>query len=329
MKSNLFIARTPLQLFNCIEAKDRFHKNEQNILFYQYQREIDKNQMQSLLIDTDWHKIISYPLKPLRRLLPQFFLFFINLKYKNKIESCYYGAYNSIISSLINKINPTKLILVDDGTKTLEIARLISEQNISKRSFIKKIRDKILSSNIDFIYNTSLFTIYDLEQFNIKNSVIKNDYREYKSYLKSLPFKDIVYFIGTNLNEKMLKDSSSFEKYIQNILEFYKDKEFIYILHRYENIDYIASLAQKYNFNYVKFDNILEVMISKEGFIPSEFATFGSSAIETLPLLYSKSHYRVFCLDIKDIVHKEILSFEKLYANLHSKDYDMLWYKGE
>jgi len=70
-------------------------------------------------------------------------------------------------------------------------------------------------------------------------------------------------------------------------------------------------------------------MISKEGFIPSEFATFGSSAIETLPLLYSKSHYRVFCLDIKDIVHKEILSFEKLYANLHSKDYDMLWYKGE
>ena len=34
MKTNLFIVFTPFQLFNVLEAKNRFHKNDNNILLF-------------------------------------------------------------------------------------------------------------------------------------------------------------------------------------------------------------------------------------------------------------------------------------------------------
>lgn len=325
MKKNLFIARTPLQLFNCIEAKKRFHKDEENILLYLYQREIDKKQMQSLIESNEWFKIIEYPLSWQRRIFSYFYIKKIKKEYQNKIQNCYLGVFNSIINSLVNSIHAKELIVVDDGTKTLGLAKNIMTMNVNNRgSIFKALRNKILNTDRSFLYKASFFSIYTLEKFSLKNRIILNDYLIFKKSLSVLPKKNKVYFIGTNLNEKIVKSDKIFESYLEKVLNYYSDKELVYVLHRYENIEYIARLSEKYHFEYVKFDNILEVEIAKVGFIPTEFATFASSAIETLPLLYDGSKYKIFYIEADAILEHKQRPMKDLYDSFEKKGYDLI-----
>lgn len=324
MKINLFIARTPLQLFNCIEAKKRFHEGDKNILFYQYQRDVDKKQIERLIEMDRWEKVIAYPLTRMRKRFFPFYLKNIITQYQSKISHCYYGTYNNIISSLINLIKPYALILIDDGTKTLVHAQLIESKNIERRGFFKKIRNKLFSTSREFLYQSTFFSLYPLKNYNIANKVILNDYRMFKDSLSSLPSKDVVYFIGTPLGEHVLKDKLVYEEYLQKVVTYYGDKKFIYILHRYENVDEITHFAKKYHFEYVKFDTILEYAILKAGFIPKECATFSSSAIETLPLLYPQSKYTSFYVKPDDILQKKQDIMNRIYQNYEAKGYEVI-----
>lgn len=280
--------------------------------------------MQSLIKNKEWRRVVAYPLDWKRRLFFPLFLRRIKQELRLKISSCYYGAYNSIISSLINDIKPKELIIVDDGVKTLEMARLVESAKIDKKSFFKKIRNSVLSSDTAFLYSSSFFTIYDLSRYKIKNRVILNDYRFFRSSIKNLQKKDVVYFIGTNLNEKILKDISRFEEYMKKIAAYYGDKKLIYILHRYESPEFIGSLADRYGFEYVKFDGPIEVEIAAAGFLPSEIATFGSSAVDTLSILYPDSRYRIFYLESRDINEAKRDIFVKLYDAFDKKGYEVV-----
>ena len=323
-KENLFIARTPLQLFNCIEARNRFHADEENTLFYLYQRDIDKKQMRNLIKEEEWHRIVAYPLDWKRRLFFPIFLRGIKRELRFKISHCYYGVYNSIISSFINYIAPKELIIVDDGVHTFEMAVLLESGKIGRKGFLKDIRNFILSSDASFLYRSSFFTIYDLSRYNIGNKVIVNDYRVFHSAIKSLPKKEIVYFIGTNLNEKILKDISYFEEYMKKIVEYYKEKKLVYILHRYESPDFIGMLAEKCGFEYVIFDNPIEIDIAGAGFLPEEIATFGSSAVDTLSILYPDCRYKIFYLESRDIKEAKQDIFIKLYDAFEEKGYEVI-----
>ncbi len=321
---NLFIVRTPLQLFNAIEVRRRFHFNEKNILFYQYQREIDKKLMENLIVQSDWYEVFDYPLNFQRRIFLPLYLNPIIKKYAS-IEHCYVGAFNSIVNLLINTIKPKKIVILDDGTKTLGIANNIARDDVNrKENKLKIVRNKLLNLDRSYLYGASFFTIYTLENYKIENEIILNDYREFKEDLRSYEKKEIVYFIGTNLIEKVLKSEKVFEENLQKVLSYYKNKKFIYVLHRYENLSYMKKLAKKYDFEAIKFENILEVEIAKAGFIPVEFSTFASSAIETLPLLFAHSHYRVFKIDAKDILVKKQTAMENLYLNFEKKEYEVI-----
>lgn len=321
---HLFIVRTPLQLFNAIEARKRFHKEDVNILFYQYQRMVDKRLMENLIITSEWDEVIAYPLTWSRRVFLPFYLNSMMEKHHN-IQNCYVGVFNSIVNLFINRVNPQKIVILDDGTKTLGIANNIAKGDVNrKENRLKTLRNKIFNLDRSYIYKASFFTIYSLKNYAINNEIILNDYREFREGLERCEKKEVVYFIGTNLKEKILSSEEAFEKNLQKVLAYYKDKKFIYILHRYESLPYLQNLAERYKFEAVKFENILEVEIAKAGFIPVEFATFGSSAIETLPLLFSQSDYRVFKIEAEDILAKKQLAMKSVYENFQSKGYEVI-----
>jgi len=316
--------RTPLQLFNAIEAKKRFHREDSNILFYQYQRKIDKELMEKLIIDSEWEEVIAYPLTWSRRI---FLPLYLNpmIKKHHSIEHCYVGAFNSIVNLLINTVTPQKIIILDDGTKTLGIANNIARGDVNrKENSLKTIRNKIFNLDRSYLYEASFFTIYTLENYKIDNEIILNDYREFKKVLASYPQEELVYFIGTNLNEKILSSNQSFEENLKKVVDYYKGKKFIYVAHRYEDLNYLETLAKKYAFEAIRFQNILEVEITNGGFIPIEFSTFGSSAIETLPLLFSQSKYRIFEISSKDILPKKQVAMKNLYENFKEKAYEII-----
>jgi hypothetical protein len=71
--------------------------------------------------------------------------------------------------------------------------------------------------------------------------------------------------------------------------------------------------ADRYDFEYVKFDGPIEIEIAGAGFLPVEIATFGSSAIDTLSILYPGSRYKIFYLEGRDIKESKRDIFAKLY----------------
>lgn len=324
-KINLFIARTPLQLFNCIEAKNRFHVNEKNVLFYQYQRSIDKNQIESIIYDHEWTEVIAYPLSPFRRLFPQYFLKKCISKYQNKVACCYFGAYNSIISYFINKVKPKDFFIVDDGVKTIEISELIKKKKLDKKGFFRFLINKIMNSSRNYIYISKFFTIYDEVEVSLPNRVVKNDYRAFKKNITTLEEEKIVYFIGTNLLEKILKTKNIFEEELKKVILYYREKnqEVVYILHRYENTEYMKSLSIEYKFEFVKFDNIIEVELLKRGLLPTEIASFASTAIGTINIIYGVDA-TIFELENSGIFDKYQDTFAKLYDNFRKKGVEVI-----
>ena len=321
---NFFIARTPLQLFNSIEARDRFHKDERNILFYQYKNSIDKEQIENL-IDDSWFDTIEYPLTLSNRLFFPILLNKIKLKYKNRVSSCYYGAYNGIISHLINSINPSNNFLVDDGIKTIKISQFIKDNKLDKRGFLRPVKDFLLKSSRGYIYKSKFFTVYKEIENYLPNRVIINDYRAFKDRVSDMNREDIVYFIGTALLKRTLKDRYIFEKELERVIEYYKQRnqKFIYILHRYEEIEYLDSLAKKYGFEAVKFNNIIEVELLQRAVFPKEVSSFASTAVETINMIYGVE-MKIFELDNSKIYDKYQKVFQDLYNNFRDKGVEVI-----
>ena len=321
---NIFIARTPLQLFNCIEARDRFHKDEQNILFYQYRSVIDKKQIENL-IDSSWYEVVEYPLTLSNRLFFPISLSKIVSKYKSKVSSCYYGAYNGIISHLINSLNPTHKYLVDDGIKTIKISQFIKDNKLDKRGFLRPIKDWLLNSTREYIYQSKFFTVYDEIENHLPHRVVKNDYRAFKKRVSTMKREDIVYFIGTALLKRSIKTEEIFEQELERVIEYYQERnqKFIYILHRYEDIEYMNSLAKKYSFEAVRFDNIIEVELLRRGVVPSGVSSFASTAVETIDMIYGVE-VKIFELDNSGIFEKYQKVFQDLYNNFREKGVDVI-----
>ena len=324
-KINLFIAKTPLQLFNCIEAKNRFHKEDKSVLLYQYQRSIDQIQMKNLIKKDEWFDVIAYPLAPLHRLLFPIFLNKNIIQYQNKVTSCYFGAYNSIISYFINKVKPKNFIIIDDGVKTIKISEFIKDRKLDKKGFLRPLRDKVMKASREYVYDAKFFTIYDEVKEFVPNRVIKNDYRAFKEHISSMEKEDIIYFIGTNLLERSIKTKEIFEKELKHVLEYYikNNKRIIYVLHRYEDVEYINDLSKKYGFESVKFDNIIEVELLKRGTIPMGVASFASTAVETIDMIYGVDA-TIFELENSGICEKYQEVFRKLYDNFRGKRVEVI-----
>ena len=102
-----------------------------------------------------------------------------------------------------------------------------------------------------------------------------------------------------------------------------KNQRLIYILHRYEDIDYMNSLSKKYCFESVKFDNIIEVELLKRGTVPHAVASFASTAVETINMIYGVDA-TIFELENSGIFKKYQEVFMKLYDNFKEKGVEVV-----
>jgi hypothetical protein len=177
-----------------------------------------------------------------------------------------------------------------------------------------------MGSSRDYIYRAKFFTIYDEIKLFVPNKVIKNDYREFKTHISVLEKENITYFIGTNLLEKILKNKEKFESELEKIILYYQEKnqKIIYIMHRYEEIKYIEKLSKKYNFESVKFNNIIEIELLNRGTVPMGVASFASTAVETINMIYGVDA-TIFELENSGIFEKYQEVFAKLYDNFRKK----------
>ena len=161
-----------------------------------------------------------------------------------------------------------------------------------KKSYRFKIR-RLIYKLIFYKLATIDYTFFSI--FEIQNEkTIKNNYYFFKRHLTEKNIVEKVYFIGQPLIEFNIMSKENYKNKLRKIIDFYKSKSFLYILHRNQKQEIIEELASELNFEYILFDNLIELEMIDSVDIPSDFATFYSTAIITLPNFLKEANYRVF-----------------------------------
>lgn len=321
--NSLFIAQTPLQLLNCIEASKKYNEKGIYVLFY----DCDENYRRMLkLVDLfDVLNVHYYRLtSTFRMLFPLILLFkFKQYKSKQKFNRIYFGTYASWASFLINYLDVNETILVDDGHKTVGIIKNPKLMGLYKKKWPKFLDKK-------YVQESRLFTIYSsfgtengwsCDENNLK--FVTEYFNQHNSQLSfSANLMDehkIQIFIGSNVSDKC----NAFDDHVKVIAEKARNegKKLFYIMHRYDDEKRLFALADSLNFTCIKYDLPLELLFSSIWDQENEVWSHGSTAVDTLQLIYRSLNARIFQMPLdtlKSDFQKE--AFSNLYLYYQEKE---------
>jgi len=317
----VYLARTPLQALNCLEAKRRFHEDDNNILIFIYRKPSDRKTVESFVKSDEFSTIHYQPLKPKHTL----FRFWLRLfKEQTKIEHMYIGDSNHLMNYFINRMDIEKFTLVDDGTATVKLASLIAQRRLNSVVKAHPERDKhpfkvwlnrTLGLHRDFFYKADLFTMYHIDEPHLQSKVIDNDYREFKKRLKPSSGKEVL-FLGSNMGDTILKEPQRYGEILEKVVEHYGAENFTYVLHPKQSIEAIDELSKKLGFHYVKFEGIIETKLLQRE-LPAETASFISTGVSTLHKMYGIEG-TIFKVPHSYLKEEKIETFEAIYAQFET-----------
>ncbi len=283
---NLFISRTPLQLLNCTEARDRFHQSgpEENVLLLTYCKPADLKLCKPLL-DGGWDRVI-----PLRlNLISRYFyplLLWLKLGDQTQIHCLYTAWLKHLHAHIYNTWKPARTCLIDDGNEILILSSRIEKgEQFGARQM--QWTDRLLRRRRTVASDArpAYFSLYELPWVARTRHTL-NDYRCLREKGRGLEQRNLVMFIGSNTHPKHIQDPILFTELLRRVSSHYAGRKLLYVLHRYEDESKVKPLAEPLGFEVIRFANILECEPLAQGWLPNEVATFNSSAADTLHQLY-------------------------------------------
>lgn len=301
MRNALFFVSKPLELLGAIEAKKQFEL-DRCILVYSCKEGIDKKTIEYLIEKSPiWDEVTFIRKKPY---YGYFWIKLLKHLQKEKFRYLFTRAFAES-SYFIHNLNYEELVLLDDGSATINISNDFKrDTNLTTRfSLFKGINKKGVKYDfISWLYSlngisvekevskVSFFTFYNLPPVN--NQTIYKNKMEWLNSLKS--GKNVntidhqVFIVGTNvLDEHILMEPD----YIETLLKmkaYYPDKEMVYIPHYNETESVLNTLAKEgFIIKHNTFNIELDFLISNQ--IPTYVAGSISTALMTLKLIYGES----------------------------------------
>ena len=286
---NVFVAQTPLQLLNLIEAQKAFNKTGEVLLFYR--QDYNRRHMQNLLDLYDVEQYSFFKITLLFRLIfiPRLFLRYASRR--GRVKTFFFGTYASWSAFLANLLQPDELVLVDDGHKTINILTNSEAEGVMKKRFLPCLSKSFLSRASFFTYYSDLARSLGREAVhNSLEHVIRSSNLEELSSLDG----DSIIFIGTNI----LHDYEGIEDVLCRITDTAQGRRVLYVMHRYDNPDLLLGLLKRDDFDVAKFDYPLELVFGALWLENKpEVWTMGTTAIDTLAIIYPEFRVKVFELD--------------------------------
>lgn len=331
---NLFVVETPLQLVNAIEAKLYFTlKNNLLVILYSAQR--PKLVFKPLLQLSNWDEIeyfnISdniyrgWDLPEKRRTIK------ILIEYRDtiiqflkrtkldrmirtigKVNFLFIGNYLiDYMRYLANRINHSKLFLLDDGTDTLRINKMRNDEKQSEikklesKTIWKKIKEHVRYRFIDWNYDeadkVNFFTSYDLK-LKLSDRLVKNRYGYMKSLIKKQRITEEIFFLGEPLVEDGYIELSRYYFYLTMIIDYFGLDGLYYIPHPRESDNSVASIAESLGINIKRFNMPVEIQLITGADRPSTLCSFMSSALDNCRLIFDDSlNIKAFLISKEDL----------------------------
>jgi len=299
----LFFVESPLQLLNAYEAK-YFFKIESYIYYIRLSGEKNNDsQILNMIEKLKLSNIKFIYLKSknksfsdfMKILLYKFYYLFFN------VEKVFIGNFDSeFFKLIIRQFDGKKIILLDDGAKTIPIQKTFTEYNF---------------------YN--LFTMYNITPIG-NQKIYKNQYKALLGKInKDSTQSNKILFLGTKLSEIGIISEEYYIELLKKISVYYDDKEIIYIIHRGESKKKLKIIESNKNISIKQLEYPVEFYGLYENEIPHMVSSFYSTALLTMKDIYN-IEAESFLFDYKNSEHKEnidnVYSYNKNYMKVVKLD---------
>lgn len=306
------VVRTPLQLFNAIEACQRFHRHDLKYLIVVAGSSIDLQMMQAMITsDQDWVAIETVIFQGWHK---HFYGWQLNpwLTSLKPVKAVYIGMIRHVPLHTVNILQPEQVWILDDGNESLMIARQIhrwqqqknGQAQINHRHQINipaRFSDQLLGLQLqpDRLLKANFFSAFQIPV--VPNQLVHNDYQCFKVKVHDLPIRADVLVIGSNLVGTYLKNESILLLRLKDLRQYLpSDVPHWYAPHRYETAQTIDKI-QQLGYHIYQSSGILEYSQLQQGWRFSASYSIRSTAIETLYKIYGIPGF--LCqLPVKDFV---------------------------
>jgi hypothetical protein len=242
------------------------------------------------------------------------------------------GNYGMVyMRHFANRIGCPNLMLLDDGTATLEVnqqRRLLA----AGRGGVQggKTRQQLWRDWIGFDSGhpkrVTFFTTYELDLAE-GDSMIKNDYSYIRSLAAGVDAQECVYFVGQPLVEDSLISMERLLARFERVRAHFAGERFIYLPHKRERADKVRDLQERFQFEVKSFDVPIEYQMSVRGTRPKVLASFFSSALENSRVIFGPLvRIKSFRVDPEDFLgrREEIVSIYAYYAGKQSEHFEVI-----
>ncbi|RYY80803.1 MAG: hypothetical protein EOO69_01195 [Moraxellaceae bacterium] len=280
------VVRTPLQLFNAIEACQRFHQHDLKYLIVVAGSNIDLQMMQAMITsDQDWTAVETVIFQGWHK---HFYGWQLNrwLMALKPVKAVYIGMIRHVPLHTVNILQPKQVWILDDGNESLMIARQLVKWQQQKIKWQQRWQDQILSLQLtpNRLLKANFFSAFEIPV--VPNQLVHNDYQCFKVKVHDLPVRSDVLVIGSNLVGTYLKNESILLLRLKNLRQHLPSNvPHWYAPHRYETAQSIDKIQQLGYYIYQP-SGILEYSQLQQGWRFSASYSIRSTAIETLHKIY-------------------------------------------
>lgn len=318
---NLFIARSPLQLLNAIEAKEHFHTAHSILLLIHDSNSINSTQMESLSTLSLFDEVIHFDntcSSKLLKLSHQFLL--IKKLQKNYYDHVFTGDYGTINQIILANLHLNTLYLLDDGTMTLVThkTKLNPNHSIEWNKKFKLLRYKLFGLKTKHFYTVHLFTGFTLQPHGSEKIVINNYDFLKTTYLETAQKDESLYLLGQPMTFAKFMDDDVYVDYLQRIIQHY-DTTIFYIPHRTEIISEKLKALVSERFILQKNEGPIEVVFLSKRIYPMHVVSFYSTALFNLKNIFEVSTIEAIKFNMDDIL-RETGNIELCYSKLAETD---------
>jgi hypothetical protein len=270
MNNSLFYIEAPFQLLSAYEAIGDYNLKQYKIIVRLSGVKNNDNQILNLvkiLFEDDSRIEYIFIKITNRRIIDYLKIVFLIIKsytIQYKYQYIFIGNLESkILAKIVRIINKEKVILLDDGIKSITF-----QNNFSNK----------------YYYN--LYTMLDKLKTIEKQKIVYNKFSRLQLMIKGIEKREDILFIGSKLSEAGIVTEEYYINMIKKISLKYSKKNILYITHRGEMIDKLNKLSQCNNIKIIQLDYPIEFFPIYYNYLPSMVISFYSAALISLYKIY-------------------------------------------
>lgn len=241
--------------------------------------------------------------------------------YKGKVERVFVSNQRRSFNNFIHRVSPTEVWLYDDGTATKEIVQKRSER--SRRSNFKKVLRKCMKNEPVEILN--YFTCFDIQP-GPSEKIVKNRFISLQAELQDRQKNEgQLLFLGGPLAEENIMPREAYLSMLEIVSSCSKYRSILYYPHRREMQDDLYAISDIEKVTVQQSTGPIELELKKMPCKPEFIASFFSSALVTLPLIYGeKFNYLSFVIPEKKIHGNERKRIIEIYKNFKNEKVELI-----